>query len=36
MVLWKKLWHYGQNYCTIPRTFYEEKTHGIIPKSKKL
>ena len=30
MVLWKKLWYYGQNYGTIPRTmelrFTKEKT----------
>ena len=40
MVLWKKLWYYGQNYGTIPRImelrFTKVKKHGRLPKTKKL
>ena len=40
MVLWKKVWYYGQNYCTILRTielrFTKKKKHGILPNTKKL
>ena len=39
MVLWKKLWYYGQNYGNIPRTmelrFTNEKKNGRLPKTKK-
>ena len=40
MVLWKKVWYYGQNYCTILRTielrFRKKKKHGRLPNTKKL
>ena len=36
MVLWKKLWYYGQNYGTIPRTMELRFTKkNILPKTKK-
>ena len=38
MVLWKKLWYYGQNYGSILRTmelrFTKKKKHVRLPKSK--
>ena len=39
MVLWTKLWCYGQNYGPIPRTMefrFTEKKHGRLPKTKYL
>ena len=40
MVLWKKLWYYGQNYGTILRAielrFTKKKKHGRLPNTKKL
>ena len=42
MVLWTKLWYYGQTYVTIPKTMenygtsiYERRKHGRLPKTKK-
>ena len=40
MVLWKKLWYYGQNYGTILRTmelrFTKKRNHDGLPKTKRL
>ena len=33
MVLWKKLWYYGQNYGT---SICEVKKHGRLPNTKKI
>ena len=38
MVLWKKLWYYGQNYGIILRTMelpFTKKKNGRLPKTKK-
>ena len=44
MVLWTKLWYYGQKYGTMDKTilrtmelrFTMKKKHGRLPKAKKL
>ena len=40
MVLWAKIWYYGQNYGTILTTmdirFMKEKKHGRLQKTKKV
>ena len=37
MVLWKKLWYYGKNYGTIPKTMepliYYGKNYGTMEKT---